>query len=186
MHTLLLAISPPDHIEQPLDRLRERLFRRHALVSALALPPLLPLGFLEEEAVPGLRGVLEGLRAAFPLEAGGIREEEGALFLAVDSGGSWAALREAIGRARPLRPGFLPLREGFFLACLEPGAPPEDLLGAPSAGGPPWPPAPPLGRFSPRGFSLLEIHSEPPLPWWRDVRWSEILSLPFRETAPPG
>lgn len=39
----LLALTLPDNLEQPLLRLQRRLFSELGLISALALPPLLPL-----------------------------------------------------------------------------------------------------------------------------------------------
>ncbi len=189
MGTLLLALTPPGHVERMLNGLREELFRRHSLVSALALPALMPLGFLEPEGVAEVRSALRGLRSAFPAEADGYREEAGALFLGVDTGRRWARLREAVGRVRPLLPGFLPACEGFFLACREPGR--ADAAGI-LAGLPPAA----IGRFTPQALCILEVGAgaegpAPPAageagaPWWRQVEWEEVLRLRLR-TEPPG
>ncbi len=91
---LLAAIIPPSNISRQIDLIRERLFSDYCLVSAAALPPLIPLLFLP----PGrytLQGVQlkEKIGKAFPITAGLYREYQGNLFLAVDSDGGYDSLK---------------------------------------------------------------------------------------------
>lgn len=204
MRAHLLAVTPPGNAERMLGGIREELFRRHALASALALPALLPLGFLARPE-PGFPAALERATAAarrlgLPLEVGGYREEAGALFLQARTQGLWGALREAAGRLQPLVPGFLPAYEGFFLAQREHLSNPARALADL--------PAPCIRRFFPSALCLLEIDSAEPegaeaagaagdgaapgglapgggRPWWRRVSWEERLRLPLRRGPRP-
>jgi hypothetical protein len=133
---LLLAILAPGSIEAEVGRIQEEVFRARGFVSAIALEPLVPVAFLAAdpgEALP--RGFLDGLDravqaplriAAFP--AASVRWGRGALFLGLDTGGAWTALRRACTGSRAAaaqvrtaagRPGLFPVAEGFFLGCLE-------------------------------------------------------------------
>ncbi|MCX7040511.1 MAG: hypothetical protein NT005_15410 [Spirochaetes bacterium] len=143
--SLLLAVLAPGSVEAAVGRAQEAIFREHGLVSAIALPPLVPVAFLdggarergqgedggEDDPLPrGFLGRVErAVRAPYWFTVTGMAWEGGALFLALDSGGVWRALREAcaaeLARAedspRIARDGagLFPAFEGFFLGCVE-------------------------------------------------------------------
>lgn len=179
MHPPLLAVLPPANVERLVGDIREELFRRHGLASALALPALLPLGFLPAGPLPAgvqMRQIRSAFPAAFPMEAGGLRVERDLLVLEVKTGGRLGRLREALQRLLPLTDGFLPPLEGFFLAAREHLADP----GAALAGLPP----PAIPRFSVFDLAFLEIRiGEPGPAWWRQLYWEEIGRIPGRRPA---
>jgi hypothetical protein len=125
--SLLLALRAPGSIEAEVCRIGEGIFRARGYVSAIALEPLVPVAFLDAEPGGALpRGFLESLdvavRAPWRIAAcspGSARWKGGALYLCLDTGGAWQALRRASARAPARTPGLFPVAEGFFLGCLE-------------------------------------------------------------------
>jgi len=97
----LVALVAPGSVEAEVGRLQASLFAAHGLVSAQALPPLIPVSFI----IPGAptRGLLVELNhcisAPWRIRVTGTQWVEGSLYLGVDSAGTWAALRT---RAREL------------------------------------------------------------------------------------
>jgi hypothetical protein len=126
--SLLLAVLAPGSVEAAVGRSQEAVFREHGLVSAIALPPLVPVAFLGGEVGGGAVGdplprgflgrVERAVSAPYLFTVTGTAWEGGALFLALDSGGVWPALREACA-AELARSGLFPVFEGFFLGCVE-------------------------------------------------------------------
>ena len=135
----LAALLPPGNVARALFELKEELYRRYGLVSALALEPLIPLAF---DAAPpaeprrdsgdgplvqggtlataGL-GVAPRAAEASPAREASTEPEKaaspaGALYLDLAPGCvEWlASLRESLPRGE----GLFPLRSGVFLADL--------------------------------------------------------------------
>jgi hypothetical protein len=192
---LLAVIIPPSNISRQIDLIRERLFSDYCLVSAAALPPLIPLLFLP----PGrytLREVQlkEKISRAFPITAGNYRECQGNLFLAVDSNGGYDFLKQELKnylltgaeekadtgekagtQERAKADGVpFPCTEGFFLAASERLADFSKVikeLGTPG----------PL-HFSSYSLAVLKLESfSHPGKWWQNSRWEETTRLNCRK-----
>ncbi len=121
--SLLLAVLAPGSVEAAVGSAQEAIFREHGLVSAIALPPLVPVAFLGDgEGDPLPRGFLgrveRSVRAPYLFTVTETAWHGGALFLALDSGGVWGALRAACAPETE-GAGLFPAFEGFFLGCVE-------------------------------------------------------------------
>ncbi|TFG59653.1 MAG: hypothetical protein E4H36_13400 [Spirochaetales bacterium] len=154
-----LFLLPPNHAADILLERKRRLFRVLGLTSALALPPVMPLGY-SREAPAGFP-----LPAArFPLVTGGWTSHQNAVFLQTEppppempagwTGGS-------SGLAVPAGPF-----PGFYMCSLEEGAAFTQLL-------------PVLGEAPVFSFSTLfvlycslECSAAPD--WWRQVFSAEL------------
>jgi len=122
------ALCAPGSVEAEVGRLQARIFEQYGLASAQALPPLVPLGFIEDELAPnpgrrgGARALLDGVqrsvRAPWQMSGGSLEWHEGYLFLTLDTGQAWTQARESLrALAHMAEPGFFPAAEGFFLGC---------------------------------------------------------------------
>ncbi|MBA7483335.1 MAG: hypothetical protein GH155_02785 [Spirochaeta sp.] len=200
---LLAAIIPPSNISRQIDLIRERLFSDYCLVSAAALPPVIPLLFLP----PGrytLQEVQlkEKIRKAFPITTGHYREYQGNLFLAVESSGGYdylkqelnnyllagaeesagaeekAATGEIANAQGSAGAGQVPFHctEGFFLAAPERFSDFSKVikkLGTPG----------PL-HFSSYSLALLKLVSfSHPGEWWQNSHWEETAKLNCRKPS---
>jgi len=184
---LLAAIIPPSNISRQIDLIRERLFSDYSLVSAAALPPLIPLLFLP----PGRYNLQEvqlkeKIGKAFPITTGHYREYQGNLFLTVHSNGGYDSLKRELknyllaGAAESAGAEEMPFpcTEGFFLTA------PERLadfgkvikkviknLRIPE----------PV-HFSSYSLAILKLESfSHPGEWWQNSRWEEITRLNCRK-----
>jgi hypothetical protein len=180
--SLLLAVLAPGSIEAAVGRAQEAIFREHGLVSAIALPPLVPVAFLAGgggdggggDALPrGFLGRVERTaHGPYLFTVTGITWKDGALFLALDSGGVWEALRAACS-AEAGGTGLFPGFEGFFLGCLEadPGQRESIHVEMPDA------------RFSSASLAVARI-STPSSgeSWWRDLCCTIEEERPLRGT----
>lgn len=177
--SLLLAVLAPGSIEAAVGRAQEAIFREHGLVSAIALPPLVPVAFLGGGESGGdalrrgfLARVERAVHAPYLFTVTGTTWKDGALFLALDSGGVWDALRAACS-AEAGGTGLFPGFEGFFLGCLEadPGQRESihvEMLDA---------------RFSSASLAVARI-STPSSgeSWWRDLDCTIEEERPLRGT----
>jgi len=167
---LLLAILAPGSVEAEVGRLQGRIFSECGFASAAALRPLIPVAFLpREEAARELLDSLHGsARAPYRIGTRQLAWAGGYLFLAVDTGGLWQALRAgAPGCGSALFPAF----EGFFLGCGE--AAPGQRQTVPAA--------PPALSFSSSMLALLRIESPVgPGAWWREVYCETLHERPLR------
>ncbi len=185
--SLLLAVLAPGSIEAAVGRAQEAIFREHGLVSAIALPPLVPVAFLggggeigggggegSGHALPrGFLGRVErAVHAPYLFTVTGITWKDGALFLALDSGGVWDALRAACS-AEAGGTGLFPGFAGFFLGCLEadPGQRESIRVQMPDA------------RFSSASLAVARIStSSSGESWWRDLCCTIEEERPLRGT----
>ena len=171
---LLVALVAPGSVEAEVGRLQASLFAAHGLVSAQALPPLIPVSFI----VPGAptSGLLVELNhcisAPWRIRVTGTQWVEGSLYLGVDSAGTWAALRT---RARELcgaePPSLFPAAEGFFLGCGEAAPEERDRIR----------PAAPAASFTSCVVALVRIETvHAGEGWWREVYWEIAEQKPLR------
>jgi len=171
---LLAALLPPGSVEADVGRFQQEIFSRHGLVSAIALPPLVPVAFLPEAGLR--RDLLQELNALasapYRITIGAPAWSRGALYLAIESAGLWQQLREGALARVPSEPaGLFPAREGFFLGCEEPPAGARDSIraGLTDSG------------FTSSRLVLLRLSTpQPPALWWRDVRWEIAEDVPLR------
>jgi hypothetical protein len=110
--------------------MQARVFREHGIASAHALPPFVPIGFIEDDFPPApsgrggpkaqalLAAIEKSVTAPWRVSVGSLQWIDGFLFLTLDSGGLWTQAREALlGAAALAEPGFFPAAEGFFFGC---------------------------------------------------------------------
>ena len=173
--SLLLAVLAPGSVEAAVGRAQEAVFREHGLVSAIALPPLVPVAFLgggEGDPLPrGFLGRVErAVRAPYLFTVTGIAWEAGALFLALDSGSVWSALREACA-AEVVRVGLFPAFEGFFLGCVEATRAQRQSIRVDA----------PEARFSSVSLAVARLTTQASGPdWWREISCTIEEEKPLR------
>ena len=166
----LLALLAPGSIEAEIAALQQAVFSEHGFVSAIALPPLVPVRFLPADAplrlpqVPG-REVTTG----FVVRATGTAWNDRHLFLGLDTGGAWSALRadDRWSDGPPLFPCF----EGFFLGCSESEPAARARLVVPVMD----------RRFSSVDLALMSVSvPDDGSDWWTEVHWQIDDRRPLR------
>jgi hypothetical protein len=170
----LVALIPPGSVQAEIGKLQAEVFRRFGLASSQALPPLIPVQFIG----PGRpdRLLLEHLDrsiiAPWRVTTGKLARVEGHLYLAVDSKGAWAALRnKARERCGPQPGALFPVSEGFFLACGDAAHDMRDAVAAEA----------PAEAFSSCAIGVLKIEApRGPAEWWREVYWEVLEHRPLR------
>jgi len=170
----LVAIMAPGSAEARIGRVQAALFSSSGLLSAQALPPLVPVAFVQPpRSVTGFLSTLAS-RAGSPWRVRTARFFwcDGWLFLGTSTDGMWGRVREAAARAAQPAPGSLfPVAEGFFAGCGE--ARQEGSIAAATAVPDLW--------FSAARIVLLKIQSPREQgEWWREVRWEIVESHPLR------
>jgi hypothetical protein len=165
---LLAALIAPGSIESEVGKVQAVLFSEHGLASAQALPPLIPIAFLDAARVD--RGFLLAMnRAVSPgwrMRLTGALWAEGHLYAGVESGGTWGALRDcALGRCGAEKGRLFPAAEGFYLGCGD--ATPEVRVRIKLVL--------PETSFSSCMVALLNIVTAFDGPeWWREVSWEIV------------
>jgi hypothetical protein len=166
----LLALLAPGSIEAEIAALQQAVFSEHGFVSAIALPPLVPVRFLPADAslrIPQAPG--RDVSAGFVVRVTGPAWSAGHLFLGLDTGGAWSILRadHRWSDGPPLFPCF----EGFFLGCAESGPEARASLVVPAVD----------RRFSSIDLALMSI-SVPGdrADWWSEVHWQIEDRRPLR------
>ena len=173
--SLLLAVLAPGSVEAAVGRAQEAIFREHGLVSAIALPPLVPVAFLgggEGDQLPrGFLGRVErAVRAPYRFTVTGTAWEAGALFLALDSGGVWRALRAACA-VESGGPDLFPAFEGFFLGCVEATRAQKQSIRVEA----------PQARFSSASLAVARISTPASgQHWWREISCTIEEEKPLR------
>ena len=171
---LLVALVAPGSVEAEVGRLQARLFAAHGLVSAQALPPLIPVSFVATVATT--RGLLLELdhciSAPWRIRVTGTQWVEGSLYLGVDSAGAWAALRTRAQELCGVEPhSIFPAAEGFFLGCGEAAAEERDRIR----------PEAPEAAFTSCVVALVRIETAyTGEGWWREVYWEIAEQKPLR------
>lgn len=174
----LLALLAPGSIEAEVSALQQAVFSDRGCVSAIALPPLVPVRFLPADTparlpqVPGRH-----VSAGFTVRSTGPAWSGGHLFLALDTGGAWSALRgdDRWTDGPPLFPCF----EGFYLGCCESEPGSREVPAVPAMD----------RRFTSVDLAIVSITvPKDGADWWREVRWQVDDRRPLRGkmTAGPG
>jgi len=166
----LLALLAPGSIEAEVGALQQAVFAAHGFVSAIALPPLVPVRFLPVDAAPRLPQVPgRGVTAGFVVRVTGPAWSDGHLFLGLETGGAWPGLR-GDGRWTDGPPLF-PCFEGFYLGCLESEPGSRAALAVPAMD----------RRFSSLDLALVSIEvPDDRADWWSEVRWQIEDRRPLR------
>ena len=166
----LLALFAPGSIEAEVGALQQAVFASHGFVSAIALPPLVPVRFVSADPparLPQVPG--RDVPAGFAVRVTGPAWSDDHLFLGLDTGGAWPALR-GDGRWAD-GPALFPCFEGFFLGCAEAAADARGAIVVP----------PMARRFTSTDVALVTILvPDEGADWWRDVRWSIDERRPLR------
>lgn len=168
----LVAIIAPGSVEAGIGKVQAAIFEEHGLISAVALPPVIPLMFLPPDSAAPSAGLLHdlerGVHAPWRMKTAGTAWEQDALYLRVSSDGMWESLRE---RASAEPPALFPVAEGFYSGCLE-AAPSQRPLITPLV---------PVLSFSSATLAILRISSPRGRDgWWREVRWEYEEQRPLR------
>jgi hypothetical protein len=170
----LAALIAPGSIEAAVGSVQAALFSVHGLASAQALPPLVPVAFLDAAgAVGGLLPELNrSVAAGWRMRLAGALWVDGHLYAGVESDGAWETLRARALEMRGPETGCLfPVVEGFYLGCGE--SRPEDRSGIR--------PAVPELSFSSCTIALVSVRTGFEGPeWWRDLRWEMLEERPLR------
>lgn len=174
----LLALFAPGSIEAELNALQQAVFAASGCVSAIALPPLVPVRFLPLDSSPRLpQAPGREVAAGFTVRVTGPAWREGHFYLGLDTGGAWSGLR-ADGRWSD-GPALFPCVEGFYLGCAEAGPGSLDAAAVPAL--------PRERRFTSVDLALVAITVPDEGPdWWRDVRWQVDERRPLRGKRPPA
>jgi hypothetical protein len=185
MRRSLVALLAPGSVEAEVGRVQQRIFHDHGFVSSVALPPLVPVAFLAGEPPAAQdqdqdqdqervhRDLLARLNAAvsapYRVMLAGAQWCDGWLYLRVDSGGVWGALRAAA--AANEAPGWFPASEGFFLGCREAGVEQRGLIQ----------PLLPSGGFTSSRLAVVLLDTaEEENVWWRRVSMEILDEIPLR------
>jgi hypothetical protein len=171
----LLAILAPGSVEAEVGRLQQAVFASRGLVSAIALPPLVPVRFLDPAAPVGIpeppgKEVPRGWRAT----SAALSSSADSLFLGLDTRGAWRALRSD-GRYRGGE-GLFEEEEGFLLGCpgqekdAEPRRPGVALTV-------------PTLAFSSADLAIISIAVPGTGPWWMQLSWEIEDRRPLRGRA---
>ena len=147
----LVAIAPPGSVEADIGRLQQEVFRRTGCASAVALPPLIPVAFVADETVDVGRLARLCPRGAF-FRTGALVWQCG-LYLTVDTGGVWEAIRGGFAAAS----GPFDVMSGFSLGCWEDKGAQSPKLDAPAL------------KFSSCSVTLMTLTVAGDEPWWREV-----------------
>lgn len=180
LHTLA-ALTPPGSIGAEVSLIQDRLFADFGCVSPLALPPIVPLGFLED--VPSGRvwdGAGRGLAGRLRIRPMQAAWSGGHLWIALDTGGIWSALQSGLAAAGPAPDGpDLPAFEGFWLGCRE-------IAGDPDAAGRALRAAVPGPAFTSCSLAVLSMECASGGNWWREVHWEVVREKPLRGKPAAG
>jgi hypothetical protein len=208
MEYALLALKGPSNIEKEVLELQRSLYRQGGLVSALALPVMIPLCFVAPCVVPAKRSELrDSLRRAVGKEAPyltsrSVAESDGFLFWDLDPRRELQRLRRSCqkvfaptiarqgDRQEAQQPDLFPVARGFFLCSLQGRS--RDTVPSLEA------PEPLL--FPAKAVIFLCVHPlvvEPTAtkqsasstdgrPWWKSLFWEKLEEIPLRKTRAAG
>lgn len=174
---VLAALFAPGSIESEVGRVQDAVFSRHGVASTQALPPLVPVAFLDPSLADKslLREMNRAIAPGWRMRLVGPGWIGGHLYALVDSGGAWAALRQrAIARC-PQGENLFPPAEGFYLGCGEAPAETRALIDAPV----------PELSFGSATIALVRIFASDGPGWWRALSWEIFEERPLRGRKQP-
>lgn len=171
---LLLALFAPGSAEGEVCRVQDALFSRHGLVSSIALAPLIPILFVPASAreLP-LERFTNRLPTGCRFLTTGLQWVDGGLYLAVESGGAWGALRDEARRlCGPGEPPLFAETEGFCLGCWEALPAQRAQIGTIDV---------PIVRFSSCTLALACLTARTAThAWWSEVSLETLDEKPLR------
>ncbi len=170
---VLAALFAPGSIESEVGKAQAAVFSEHGCASVQALPPLIPIAFLEAARVDGslLREMNRSIAPGWRVRLVGAGWIGGHLFGRVDSGGAWHALRAcALALCGAEGEGLFPPAEGFYLGCCESPDEARALIN---------PPLPELS-FGSGTIALMRISASKGPEWWRTLSWVTFEERPLR------
>lgn len=204
MEYALLALKGPSNIEKKVRELQSSLYRQGGLVSALALPVMIPLCFVAPGVIPAKRSDLRDRlrravgRAAPYLNSKSIAERDGFLFWDLAPRRELQRLRRdcekvftpANSQQGTQQRDLFPVARGFFLCALE---------GRSRAAIPSLTVSEPL-VFPAKAAFLLLFHtlaletataeqgasSAEDRPWWKSLFWEKLEEIPLRKSGAAG
>ena len=165
----LIALIAPGSAEAEVSETQAALFADLGLVSAVAFPPMIPLGFVrEEEAAARFNALEAGGASPYVFRSAGLRWEGGGLFLALESGGVWDSLRRLAGDKEN---GPFPIAEGFIMGCWEAAAETRNAdLGE----------VPRISFSSCSAALITVLGAWDRGDWWRELYFETTLKKPLR------
>ena len=175
---VLAALFAPGSIESEVGKAQTAVFSEHGCASTQALPPLVPIAFLDTTRVDRLllREMNGAIAPGWRMRLVGAGWIGGHLFARIDSAGTWSALREcALARCGPEEESLFPAAEGFYLGCSET---PQELRALIS-------PTLPDFSFGSGTLSLMRISASEGPAWWRALSWETFDERPFRGRKQP-
>jgi hypothetical protein len=175
---LLSALIAPGSIESEVGNVQANLSSEHGLASAMALPPLIPIAFLDAARVERslLREMNQSISPGWRMRLIGAGWIGGHLFGRIDSGGAWPALREcALARCGSGGGSLFPAAEGFYLGCSETPDETRVLIN----------PALPELSFGSGTIALMRISASEDPEWWRTLSWETFEERPLRGRKQP-
>jgi hypothetical protein len=207
MEFALLALGGPTNIEKKVRVMQRRLYRQNGLVSALALPAMIPLCFVAPQMIPGTRVKLrEALRSAVGREAPYLRskslaDSDGFLFWDLAPRGELQRLKQSCERgfaprepAQPTvedaaRSDIFPVARGFFLCSME-GCNRGEIT-APEVPDPLVFPAKSAYLLYLRTLAVetqakQNASSVENRPWWKTLLWEKVEEIPLRKSTAAG
>ena len=174
---VLAALFAPGSIESEVGRVQEEVFSRYGVASTQALPPLVPIAFLDAPTVNGslLREMDQAIAPGWRMRLVGPAWIGGHLYARVDSAGAWAALRQAATARCAEGEGPFPPAEGFYLGCGEVPDETRALIDAPV----------PALSFGSATIVLMRIFASDGPGWWRALSWEAFEERPLRGRKQP-
>ena len=84
MQVRVAALLPPSNIERIVSRLQETIYSSFGTISAMALPVMIPLGFIPTAVSPeSFRQVLNDAREGFSIHSARYRKEDSSVYLSL-------------------------------------------------------------------------------------------------------
>jgi len=170
---VLAALFAPGSIESEVGLVQASVFSQHGCASIQALPPLIPIAFLDAARVDRslLREMNRSVAPGWRMRLIGAGWIGGHLFGRVDSGGAWPALREcALARCGSAGESLFPAAEGFYLGCSETPDEARALIN----------PALPELSFGSGTIALMRISASEGPEWWHTLSWETSEERPLR------
>jgi hypothetical protein len=175
---VLAVLFAPGSIESEVGKAQAAVFSEHGWASVQALPPLIPIAFLEAARADRslLREMNGSIEPGWRMRLIGAGWIGGHLYGRIESGGAWSALRAcSLARGGPEGESLFPPAEGFYLGCSESPDEARALIN---------PPLPELS-FGSGTIALMRISASEGTEWWRMLSWVTFEEQPLKGRKQP-